>query len=312
MSSVKVQVLLACYQGERYLRDQLDSLLNQSYNDFTILARDDGSTDQTLSILEDYARRFPNKLEIIRISGRLGVIGNFNALLEASTADYIFFADQDDVWEPSKILVSLNAMQETGLPLLLHTDLKIVDRDLHQLHDSFWSYSQFDPDKGNALNRLLVQNVVTGCTMGINKELKDLATPIPKEAIMHDWWLALVAACVGKVIALPEKTIMYRQHEDNVLGANRVSWKSGLQKLFVFILNPETNTQNAVQKHNQAKVLYERFKKIAPKCKLELLETFLKAPELSWMSRKWYYLSHQFYRQGLKKVIPYIFQNRPF
>ena len=313
MSSLTVLVLLASYQGERFLAAQLDSLLNQSYTNFRILARDDGSKDNTKVILENYTTRFPDKITIIPSEARLGVTGNFNALLEQADADVIFFCDQDDVWEQDKIKWTLEKFQEDlKTPLLVHTDLQIVDENLNQTHPSFWKYSSLDPHQGNRFNRILVQNHATGCTMAINRSLKDLVCPIPKEAMMHDWWISLVASACGKIEALERQTIRYRQHANNTLGARHIGFAAGLKKLFQFLKTPEMNTEEAVLRGKQAAILHERFKKIMSSATLNTLQLFLKASEMSVLKRKWIYLVHRFSRQGMKKTIPYLFQNRPF
>lgn len=299
-------VLLACYQGERFLKAQIDSLLNQSEQDFHILARDDMSTDGTLAILKKY----PDKITILPAAKRLGVTDNFNALLEAAHADYIFFCDQDDVWEQNKIKNSLLKMKEhpTHLPLLLHTDLEIVDENLKPLHDSFWNFYGLNPEKGDSINHLLVQNHATGCTVLINKALRELAWPIPKSALMHDWWLSLTASFLGKIIFLREKTVRYRQHSANVLGAKQAD----LKKIFHFLINPAFNDVEALLQQKQAKTLHERYEKIIPQGKLTRLNVFLRSDEMSLLERKKAYITHRFFRQGLKKTIPYLFQNRPF
>lgn len=306
-------ILLACYQGERFLPAQLESLLYQSFQDFRILARDDGSTDKTSAILEEYSQRYPDKITVIPSGKRLGVVDNFNALLEHANADVIFFCDQDDIWEHDKVELTMEKFQgNSKMPLLVHTDLQIVDENANAMHRSFWEYSNLDPHKGNAFNRVLVQNHATGCTMAINKALKDLAYPIPKEAIMHDWWISLIASACGKTEAIETQTIRYRQHASNTLGARTIGWKEGLKKLVQFLKEPEMNTKDAELREKQAATLHERFKKIMPSGKLTTLELFLKAPEMNILKRKWVYLIHRFSRQGIKKTIPYLFQNRPF
>src|SRR5690606_13737176 len=149
----------------------------------------------------------------------------FARLLGASTADYIMFCDQDDVWLPGKVTLTLAKMQELEAAcgaetfLLVHTDLRIVDENLNLVADSGHRYQQIDPDRGNTLGRLLVQNIATGCTIMVNRALRDLALPIPGAALMHDHWLSLVSACFGKIAYLPEPTLLYRQHSGNKVGA---------------------------------------------------------------------------------------------
>ena len=307
-------ILLACYQGERFLEAQLDSLLGQSFQNFKILARDDGSTDQTQSILDDYAKRFPDKITVLDSHTRLGVVGNFNALLEQAHADFIFFSDQDDVWEHDKVKRTINEFKfsDPKIPILVHTDLQVVDEHLNVMHPSFWDYTSCNPNQGNLFSRALVQNMATGCTMAFNKALRDLAYPIPQDALMHDWWISLIASACGTTKAIQAQTIRYRQHANNTLGAKAIGWKSGFQKLIQFLKNPDMNTQDAKLREKQAAALYDRLKNRLSQEKMKTLELFLKAPEMHKLKRKWIYLTRGFSRQGLKKMIPYLFQNRPF
>ncbi|MCB2178766.1 glycosyltransferase family 2 protein [bacterium] len=227
MNTPRVEVLLATYNGAAYLAEQLDSLLNQSHQDFRILVRDDGSTDETPAILHWYSTNYPNK--IILISGESlshGPTGNFSRLLSASAAPYGLFCDQDDIWQPDKISLSLEKMHELenqhgpNTPLLVYTDLEVVDQDLTPLAPSFFAFGGFNPER-DTFHQLLVQNIITGCTILFNRALAKLATPMPPEAQMHDWWMALVASGLGEIGQLPLPTVRYRQHGQNTLGASR-------------------------------------------------------------------------------------------
>ena len=219
-------ILLATYNGGRFLREQLDSLLTSIADDMRVLISDDGSTDDTPAILSDYAKKHPDTIHLI--SGpahEKSAKGNFISLLHASCADYVFFCDQDDVWETAKIQKSLNRIKQeevrfgAGCPLLLHTDLAVVDAQLAPLSPSFWRYQNIDPTP--SLSRLLVQNSVTGCTMLINRPLITLLKKAPaSDMLMHDWWAALIAASMGHIVALNESLIRYRQHGGNQLGAS--------------------------------------------------------------------------------------------
>lgn len=221
-----IDILLATYNGERFLAAQLDSIIGQTYGDWRLLARDDGSTDETVDILRAYAGDHPGKILLIEDGDKgLGASGNFERLMGHSKADYAMFCDQDDVWLPDKIDRLLNAMRDlekqhgTAIPLLVHSDLRVVGPDCEELQPSFFAYQGIEPSFGRCVNRLLVQNVVTGCASMFNRSLLERALPIPAEAMMHDWWLALVAAGFGRVRHVPETTVWYRQHGGNALGA---------------------------------------------------------------------------------------------
>lgn len=318
MERTNIQILLACYNGEKFLAEQLDSLLSQSMQNFEILIRDDGSADKTLFILKEYQKRFCEKIHLIPSCKRLGVVGNFNALLEASTADYLLFSDQDDVWLKDKVKLIYNALKEGEdtygkiTPLLVHTDLIVVDSNKNIMSPSFWRFSKLDPIKGQSLNRLLVQNTVTGCAMGINRALLTKATPIPGGACMHDWWLALAATLTGHIIALPESTLLYRQHANNMLGVKTSSLKQKVRKGLCFLCNPSDSLSEIEKLERQTKSLFERFKDCCSLEAKELLTAYLNASNLTKWGRKWTFLKYRFFRSGVGKNIAYLFQDRPF
>lgn len=222
-----VQVLLATYNGERFLREQIDSILRQTYAPVSILARDDGSTDATVGILMEYATEFPERFRVLEGPPTGNAKWNFLRLLEASTADYLAFADQDDVWAPDKIELEMEAMRRlehahgSGLPLLVFSDLRVVDQNLNTLKPSFWSSEGIRPENIGKFENLLAQNVVTGCTALINRPLAKLAQPMPVSSYMHDWWIALIASALGHARFLVAPTVLYRQHDRNVLGASK-------------------------------------------------------------------------------------------
>ncbi len=221
-----VDILLATYNGEKFIRTQIDSVINQTYTNWKLIVRDDGSTDNTVEIIKKYVKHYPNKIKLIEDTDRnLGPSNNFSRLLASSTAEYIMFCDQDDLWKENKVEITLKRMLEVekklNQPILVHTDLEIVDRELNTISDSMFDFQNLNKHYVS-INQLLVQNNVTGCTVMINKKLKELAEPIPTERItMHDWWLALVAAAFGRIEFVDEATIKYRQHGNNDVGAKK-------------------------------------------------------------------------------------------
>jgi hypothetical protein len=224
--SSQVEILLATYNGGLYLKDQIDSILSQNYSNLSILVRDDGSKDETLSLIKDYKTRYPQRFLLAEDHIPTGhPKRNFLRLMKASTAEYLCFSDQDDVWLPEKVSRSMQAMRRLedlhgqATPALVFTDLKVVDERLSTLDDSYWRRSGINPNDIYRLSRLLSENVVTGCTMMINRSLCRLAQQMPEEAEMHDWWIALIASVFGAVEIVPERTILYRQHAANVVGS---------------------------------------------------------------------------------------------
>lgn len=228
-------MLLATYNGERFLREQIDSILAQTLPGVTILARDDGSQDGTLRILADYASRLPARFHVLPTTAPTGhARDNFLALLQASTAPYVALADQDDVWLPDKLELEMNAMrsleQQHGAekPLLVFTDLQVVDDQLSTMASSFRSHRQVNPRNIARPGRLLMENVLTGCTALLNGPLVRLARSMPQTASMHDWWIALLAAFFGHATYLDRQLVLYRQHENNMIGASRDAGPIGL------------------------------------------------------------------------------------
>ncbi len=293
-----VDILLATYNGAAYVTRQIESLLGQSHKTIRLLMRDDGSSDGTRKILESYVAKFPVKMVLLPAGDKLGVIGNFSALMHHATAPYVMFCDQDDVWEPEKISQTLAKMKETedrqpaDAPILIHTDLKVVDGNLNVIDPSFWQYTHLNPLKAHTLNCLLMQNVVTGCTMMINSALLKLAYPIPQQVMMHDWWLALVAAAFGRIEALPAATILYRQHGNNTLGAKKfLSWDY-LKQSLTKIRQPQP------KKTAQANALLVRYPELLKAEQKELIQAFLSCEKASFFKRAFLINKYGLYKRG--------------
>lgn len=222
-----IDILLATYNGEKYLNQQIDSIITQTYKDWQLLIRDDLSTDNTVNIIKNYICKYPDKIRLIEDNkGHLGLAQNFGALLELALSEYIMFCDQDDIWLPNKIELTLNTMKAAGqtwpnTPLLVHTDLKVVDETLMPIAESFWKLHRISPESDCQLKKIIYRNIVTGCTVMINKKAKEISMPFPPEAGIHDWWITLNVAKHGKIIYVPDKTILYRQHSKNIIGAKK-------------------------------------------------------------------------------------------
>lgn len=241
-----IDILLATYNGEKYIAAQLDSLLAQTESDFRILVSDDGSSDRTMNILRDYQNR-TDKIRILE-SGRKGrgAAQNFMFLMRHSTADYVMFCDQDDCWLPYKVAVTLSLMRKgekkygAQTPLLVYTAYRPVDESLKVIPVR---------EKGNmvyrhyhTINRLLIQNYVTGCTMMMNRSLNRMAANgYQKDILMHDWWAALCAAAAGHILYRDQVTMLYRQHAGQSVGAINVK---GMQYRIRKILDPETRSRD--------------------------------------------------------------------
>jgi len=224
-----VNILLATYNSARFIKPQLDSLFAQTYQDFVIYVRDDGSSDTTIAILEQYMDRYSEKIILLeRGRKNIGPAQSFLLLLEKTRGSYYMFCDHDDVWLPHKIKDSLFLMLEVEkkygkhIPILVHSDMIVVDESLKQIAPSFWRYIKVNP-KYNSFHCLSSCNNVNGCTILINNVAKNVSLINSEHAIMHDVWIALSVAYNNGVIKYVNQPLMlYRQHSQNVLGANQI------------------------------------------------------------------------------------------
>ena len=221
----KIIVLLSTYNGEKYLEEQLDSLVLQKDVEIELLVRDDGSSDGTIGILDRW--QSDGKLSWYT-SANLGPGKSFMHLLEtANSGDYYAFCDQDDVWMPDKLRLTIDKMHAVelanpGKPVIIHTDMNVVDEKLNVIHDSFWRSSGMRPDVLRTFPYLSVCNCVNGCTILMNSVARKLILDkyVEQDLIIHDVISALTVAYYGGVIDYVDApTMLYRQHSSNVVGA---------------------------------------------------------------------------------------------
>ena len=230
MDRMKMEILMATHNGERYLQEQLDSVLKQTEDGWHLSVSDDGSTDGTLRILEEYAARYPEKIGILHSGSRFGnARDHFLWLIRNCEADWMMLCDQDDTWVPEKTAIFREAADraETDFgaetPLLIFSDQTPTDGELRPLADSLMRY-QKQYTKEFDYRSILMQNVVTGGAMAVNRALADLALACTdfSGVIMHDWWMAAAAARFGKIVYIDKPLGTYRQHGGNSVGAKAV------------------------------------------------------------------------------------------
>ena len=225
-----IAVLLATYNGAKYLAAQLESLFGQTCSDFCVYVRDDGSTDDTLKIVEEFRQKYPDRIVVVEDAEKhVGAAKSFMKLLQFADADYYMFCDQDDVWFETKIEKTLARMREVeaqageGIPVVVSTDLRVVDESLNVLRESFNADLRIDVFRKHP-QLICVRHVVTGCAMMFNGKAKQVSLPMSPLASMHDEWVALSTHFSGgKISMMDEATMDYRQHGSNTLGANMVS-----------------------------------------------------------------------------------------
>ncbi|MBG9791216.1 rhamnosyltransferase WsfF [Paenibacillus dendritiformis] len=290
----KVQILVSTYNGEKYLAEQLDSLLQQTHSHFFITIRDDGSSDRTTAIIREYVSHYPHKIEAF-YEKNVGVIASFFNLLTNHVhkdTDYVCFCDQDDVWMPDKLERGIHALggDTSDMPMMHITSTQMVNDMLQPLN--YWPPA---PRKGPSFFNALIENIAVGATMMINRPALGMMqrhVPHSGHIIMHDWWAYLVMSAFGKVIYDEKPSIYYRQHQRNVVGG-----QSGLIETF------KKKWKN-YQKHCEAKIYWTQAKEfercwgdLLPRDLREGLQHFLLSGR-SLARRTRYALTTPLYRQS--------------
>lgn len=302
---MKVNILMATYNGEKFLAQQIESIQKQTFKEWNLLIRDDGSSDKTCDIIRNFTAkdsriRFINENE----HHNLGVIKSFFMLVNYEVADFYFFSDQDDVWLPEKLSVSLEAAKHkaSDVPLLVYTDLKVVNQELNILQDSMIRAQSHHAN--TTLLPELTENTVTGGTMMINHALAEKWFT-PNDILMHDWFLALLAASLGEMIYLDLPTQLYRQHDNNVLGARTMDkrfkiLREGPKSIFTRYWKLIHDSQK------QASLIVDKYGDIMTANDLELIKCFIKIDKQPFMTRlrwlwKYGYSKNQFKHQVVFK-----------
>ena len=262
----KIAILLATYNSQNYLDELLNSIINQTHNDWVLYIRDDGSDDNTLLIIDKYVKSYSNIVLLIdSVKGR-GSKNSFLWMLQSVESEYYMFCDHDDIWLNEKISKTYQKMIEVEesndkAPVIIHTDLIVVDEKLNKISPSFWKYSNIKPFY-SSFNYYSAYNNVTGCTMMFNNVAKKISLDICPDAPMHDLWLALVVSLNNGIIKyVSEPLILYRQHGKNVLGAQKNP--NVLNRLLIFGKVFESNkklykTVNFLKKTSYCKFIYNK------------------------------------------------------
>ncbi|MFA0426716.1 glycosyltransferase [Vibrio sp. 10N.222.51.C5] len=293
-----IDIILATYNGERFLQQQLLSIQqNSEYQELInrIIVVDDGSTDNTQSIVQA-AIKSDSKIEWHHnYSGQPGAMANFAFGLSLSDADYVMLCDQDDIWLPKKIVLSFHAAQKAEdqhnkhTPILIFTDKQIVDEKLNVLCESYFTLKKISKQWHHSFESLSQQNVASGCTMLMNRALLNKSLPMPKQAYMHDWWLALVASRCGVIELVDKPLIQYRQHDSNTIGAKqRKPWQLCTQ--FPLQLSQFKRSFECIRQQAQAFELFEKKNDLMPNGTIAALAAISKMSNVERLTA---------YRQGL-------------
>jgi len=296
-----IEIILATYNGERFLKEQIDSILNQSYRDIKLYIRDDGSRDHTVYILREYQKKDSRVVLIEDKKGNLGYVNNFFELLSYTKREFVLFSDQDDVWEETKVEKMLKVatfelhLEGKSTPLLVHHDVIITDAQLK-------GNKLFLRRKGvqEGIEYFFFQNIVQSAAMLINRPLIEILKKRPENIIFHDKYIHILAELFGKRSFVPESLMLYRQHGENSVGQE--SHKEKMSKFnenqgrvflpwereaYLFILQNFTLSDENRKKVNQ--YLFITDMTLPKKERLKILKkSSIKIPYKKRLAMKWF------------------------
>lgn len=298
-----ITVLMAAYNGQDYIKEQIESILNQTYTDWKLIIQDDCSTDDTLNIAKEYAKQYPQKIRVFQSETNSGSAkNNFFSMLKYAKSEYVMLCDDDDIWLRDKMRMSLNRIKELEVkngkdkPLLVHSDVAVVNKDLNVLCDSIYTYQNMNSAR-NKLNNLLVQNIVVGNTMMVNKALLNMIKSIPKNALMHDWWFALIACTFGEIGFVNKETVLYRQHEQNDVGAKETN------KLSVNIKRKDRLKESLVNTYKQAEEFLNVYGSYLKRGDLEIVSAYAQSLSKGKIYRIFVLIKYSLWKNSISKKI---------
>lgn len=262
----KIDILMATYNGEKYLVEQLDSIINQTYHNWNLLIRDDNSTDKTLEIIQNYHKK-DKRIKILKDNkGNLGIVRNFEELLKSSESEFIMFSDQDDIWVENKLDMYLKMIEKIkNKGFMIHSDAILFDKNKSNiLKDTFISKKAINKGLENVFFNYFVQ----GATILISKEIKNFILPFPKEVYLHDRYIHLISELFFERIFVNKALIYYRQHGDNQIGA-----KNTIRELLLKRYFDERDRQ-------LIKIIYNKYGSLLTEDKKKLIEEYFKITDI--------------------------------
>jgi glycosyltransferase involved in cell wall biosynthesis len=298
-------VILAVWNGQDYLPAMLDSLLSQTTSEFNVLVRDDGSTDGSREILENYKQKFDGRLSVIAGEPTRSATANFAILMRETKADYVLFADQDDVWRPEKVGLTLRSLKEAeakygkSTPIYFATDIEVANKDLELINPSYWKWKRLKASRMSKLSQSLICVSIQGMASGINRALLDLANPVSAKAISHDWWTQLIAAAMGKVICDPTTTALYRVHGGNASIPKPV----GVLPYLRLGLDASFLRRGLGRRIEQADALADALAERMPPDKLKIIRRFTKLQSQGFLQRRWTLVSGNYLYHDLVRSV---------
>ena len=306
-----IYILLSSYNGEKYIEEQINSLIKQTYKNWNLLIRDDGSSDNSINIIKKFEKKY-KRISLIKSSGNLGACKSFLQLVEYTkkqfNPEYIMFCDQDDVWLKNKIQDSIDYMKEKeesqpDTPILISTNLTLVDKNLQSLERTYFELLDVNPNK-TSLRLLIHRCTIAGCSCILNKSLIKRIYDIPNKAIMHDYWIALIAASFGNIYRINESSILYRQHDSNYTGVNIKTSK----KIYIILNFNLTRAQAHQNKlYKQASSFLRIYNKELNEKNKKLFEQYISISKSNIFKRAWIIISNKFIEKRLLRLLRFIF-----
>jgi glycosyltransferase involved in cell wall biosynthesis len=324
----QVNIILAAFNGEKYIGEQLDSIIGGTFKDYMIWIFDDGSTDRTGLIIERYIKQYPDKIKYSRNTVNKGVTLNFleglrfafnhrntcvsgrkdnelpdSGIITAREKDYYMFCDQDDVWLPDKIEKTLKQMLKVEkkyhdkLPMAVFTDALVTDNKLNILYKSFNQVSRLDAKKID-LPHIMMENKLIGCTVMMNEELVRKLIHMPSNARYHDWWIALIASAFGHISYLPVATLYYRQHSNNVVGNQ--SFSSYVKNRLASLHDQKEVLNKTMLQAEEFYQIYNKYLNEKEKKQVYLFANLKKKP---WLLRKILVVKQGYLKTGIIRNI---------
>lgn len=303
-----VHIVLATYNGEKFLRQQLDSIVAQDYENWQVEICDDGSTDSTKNIVKEYVEK-DSRFSLHENEHNLGYVMNFLEGIRRSHGDYIMLCDQDDIWYPNKISLTLNrAIEAESLlsspekqPVLVFGDAMNFESDSGKDMGRFHEMSHFDTKKVDTAH-LFMENKCIGCTILVNKAVRSYLEEMPEEIRVHDWWLALICSHFGKICYVDEPLLRYRQHGGNMIGGN--SYSSYVKKRISQLKQQRQTLRDTVA---QGKRFFELFQEKMTKEQKEVAEHFALLYNRNWFMRKIDLIRYGFWKSGFTRNVGLLF-----
>ncbi len=299
----KIAILMATYNGETYIDEQIESLLKQTFDQWELYVHDDASQDNTVKIIEKYSQKYPDKIHILTGAGTGNAKNNFFYLMRNVEAPYIMFCDQDDIWMEEKIEITFKHMltieKQLGnsVPVLVFSDLRVVDENLNIIADRMSEYQKLNPNRIH-FRDIILQSIATGCTMMLNRScvIKSLELRELSDIIMHDWWCSLTASYFGIMSYINASLILYRQHKNNSVGAKAVSNLNYI----INKMSKGSDIKNALAMTRKQALVFAKTYKLGNSC---LASEYGKLSELNKIKRLLFYVKNRIYKSGFFRNI---------